>query len=252
MLKETQKQGYKILELNNGKANPIGNGMVTAIREKLREVEKDDAVKAIIWTGNTDGFFSVGLDLKELYFNNEEQMAVFLENWEAMVHEMAAFPKPMIAAINGFSPAGGCVLAVTCDYRIMANNPKFVIGLNEIGVGITVPEYIFQLYAFWVGKRKAYQNLLVAKLMQPQEAFDCHLLDEIVEMNEVLPRAEKYVQKLLRSPLPVVVNSKMAMRAELLHRLKIAPKIEMQEKIDAWFHPDARGVMKMVVESLMK
>lgn len=252
MLKKLQKQGYKIIQLNNGKANPIGLEMVLAIRKELQETERDDSIKAIIWIGNTDGFFSVGLNLKELFLNNKKQMAVFLENWEAMVHELAAFPKPMVAAINGWSPAGGCVLAVTCDYRIMANDPKFLIGLNELAVGITIPEYIFQLYAFWVGKRKAYQNLMVAKLMSPQEAFDCHLVDEIVEMSEVLPRAEYYLQKLLRTPYQVVIDSKKAMRQELLERLEAAPKIAMEDKLMAWFAPNARSLMELVVKSLMK
>ena len=252
MLNTIQKEGYQTVELNRGKGNPINNEMITAIRAKLKEVAADDATRAIIWRGNTDGFFSVGLDLKELYYFDELQMTDFWRNWEAMVFELAAFPKPMVVAVNGYSPAGGCVLAVTCDYRMMAASDKFVIGLNEIGVGITIPDYIFELYSFWVGSRKAYQNLLTAKLMTVKEAHDCRLIDEVHEMADLLPSTEKYVQGLLRLPYKVVLDSKRVMRRSLLERINNAPKVSVQAKLEAWFHPDARAMMKSVVEKLMK
>ncbi len=250
MLNTIQKEGYQIVELNRGKGNPINNDMVSAIRAKLKEVAMDDTTRAIIWRGNTDGFFSVGLDLKELYYFDELQMADFWRNWEAMVFELAAFPKPMVAAVNGYSPAGGCVLAITCDYRMMAASDKFVIGLNEIGVGITIPDYIFELYAFWIGSRKAYQNLMTAKLMTVAEAYDCHLVDEVHEMADLLLSAEKYVQGLLRLPYKVVLDSKKVMRRSLLERINNAPKASVQAKLEAWFHPDARAMMGAVVKKL--
>lgn len=252
MLNTIQKDDYQIIQLNRGKANPINNEMVKTIREKLEEVAADDTTRAIIWTGNTDGFFSVGLDLKELFFYDKEQIIDFWVNWEAMVMELIAFPKPVVAAINGYSPAGGCVLAITCDYRMMAASKKFLIGLNEIGVGITIPDYIFQMYAFWIGKRKAYQNLLTAKLMHVQEAHKIGLVDEIHEMEDLLSNAEKYVQRLLKSPNKVVLDSKAVMRRELLESLRNAPKSSLKLKLEAWFHPDARRLMQSVVEGLMK
>ena len=120
LIKIDKRNQYEILILNRGKANPIDNDMVTEIRAQLKRVAKDPSVRGIIWTGNTPGYFTVGLDLKELYYYDEAQIQVFWENWDSMVMEMIKFPKPMIAAINGYSPAGGCVLALSCYYRMMA------------------------------------------------------------------------------------------------------------------------------------
>ncbi|MGB1243755.1 MAG: hypothetical protein ACPG49_14615, partial [Chitinophagales bacterium] len=75
---------------------------------------------------------------------------------------------------------------------------------------------------------------------------------EVHEMADLLPKAEKYVQGLLKSPNKVVLDSKKAMRRRLLERLNNAPKESVQSKLEAWFHPDARGLMKSVVEKLMK
>lgn len=252
MIKSIKRGNYQILELNRGKANPINTEMVLTIRQMLKDLEQDDATRAIIWKGNTDGYFSVGLDLKELYQHNEEEIIHFWENWDAMVYELAAFSKPMIACVNGYSPAGGCVIAVTCDYRLMAKSDKFVIGLNEIGVGITIPEYIFQLYSFWLGKRKAYQNLMTARLMKAEEAQECGLIDEVHDMENLLPAAEKRVQQLLLAPQKVLVDSKRVMRRELLETLRTIPKAKVEEKLQAWFHPEARALMGMVVKRLSK
>lgn len=247
-----ERQNYEILQLNRGKSNPINHEMVKEIRAYLKRVEQNEKVRGVILTGNTPGYFSVGLDLKELYYLDETGISAFWEDWEAMVYEMAKFPKPFIAAINGYSPAGGCVFATTCDYRIMAKGEKFVIGLNEVAVGIVVPEYIFQLYAFWLGKRQAYHNLLRGKLLTVDQALAQHLVDEVCEMEEILPKAEKEMQRLLRSPDNLLIKTKASMRAELWERLDAAPPASVEEKLKAWFDPQSRGLMKMIVGQLEK
>jgi 3,2-trans-enoyl-CoA isomerase len=252
MIKIEKRDQYEILVLNRGKGNPINNEMVTAIRENLARIKNDPETRGIIWIGNTPGYFSVGLDLKELYYYDETQIQVFWDNWDAMVMELIKFPKPMIAAINGYSPAGGCVLAVTCDYRMMSEGEKFVIGLNEAAVGIVVPEYIYQIYAFWIGSRQAYHNLLRGRLLSVQEAHDCKLVDEVHPMETLLPAAEKEMQRILRVPDNILINSKRHMRAAMVDRLEQVPKPDPKVKLAAWFDPKSRAMMKMIVDQLSK
>jgi len=249
-LSTLKKDNYEILQLKRGKSNPINHEMVKEIRAYLASTAKDSSVRGVILTGNTPGFFSVGLDLKELYYFNEEQISAFLIDWEAMVYELAKFPKPIIAAINGYSPAGGCVLAVTCDYRMMAKGEKFMIGLNEVAVGIVVPEYIFQLYAFWIGKRQAYHNLLRGRLLSVEQAKEQDLIDEVHELEDLLPAAEKEMKRLLRSPDNLLIQTKASMRAELWDRLDAIPSVDIAAKLKAWFDPGSRAVMKMLVDRL--
>ncbi|MEM6805937.1 MAG: enoyl-CoA hydratase/isomerase family protein, partial [Bacteroidota bacterium] len=79
--------------------------MVKEIRAYLQEKKEDSRCRGVILHGNTDGYFSVGLDLKALYYYDREEIVEFWEDWDKMVYELATFPKPMIAAINGYSPA---------------------------------------------------------------------------------------------------------------------------------------------------
>ena len=252
MINSINKGDYEILQLNRGKANPINNSLVTSIRENLSRIKDDASIRGIILTGKTPGFFCVGLDLKELFYYDEIKICEFWENWESLVSELVKFPKPAICAINGHSPAGGCVLAITCDYRIMADSGKFMIGLNETSVGIVVPEYIFQLYQFWVGKRLAYINLMEGKLLSVNEAIAIHLIDEICEMEELLPKAENYLKQLLRKPDNVLYTSKLNLRAELIDHFENRPKYNMQTRLKSWFDPKSRAVMKELVQSLTK
>jgi len=248
----TQKEDYQILKLNRGKANPINTELTDAIRNELTKIENDPNIRGAIITGNSPGYFSVGLDLKELFYYDENQITEFWDCWNSMVLELVKFPKPLISAINGYSPAGGCVIAVTCDYRIMADDEKYVIGLNETAVGIVVPEYIFLLYQYWIGKNHAYQNLMDGKLLNPKEALECNLVNEICPVEAVLNRAESKMQSWLSKPDNILKNSKLNMRAQLIRELESAPEIPQEIKLKSWFDPKSRAVMKALVDSLSK
>lgn len=247
-----KKSNYCIIELSRGKANPINTDLVVEMRETLQDILNDDEIRGVIWTGNTNGYFSVGLDLKELFYYDETQISNFWKEWEEMLIELTSFPKPMISAINGYSPAGGCVLAITCDFRIMADDQKLMIGLNELAVGISVPENIFLLYKFWLGERGAYQALMKARLFSPQEALAAGLVDDIKPMTEVLACAEAHLSQMLMASDTMLSNSKLSLRRSLIDGIKNVPTIPEELKLKSWFDPSSRAIMEMVVRRLEK
>src|SRR5690606_3866930 len=142
----TIQDSLAIIALDRGKSNAINEVMLDELKKMVISIEQDPHIFGIILTGK-HGFFSAGLDLIELYEYREEQMKVFWAKFLDLVKTLTSFKKPIISAISGHSPAGGCVLAICCDYRIMAEG-EFIIGLNEVPVGIMVPDSIFELYAF--------------------------------------------------------------------------------------------------------
>src|SRR5207237_3035279 len=117
--------GLAIIALDRGRSNPINHQMVKELTACIKNLDGDDSVGGLIITGK-DGFFSSGVDLIEAYDYNEVQISEFWFDFLAMQNTLAAFKKPMVAAVSGHSPAGGCVLAICCDYRIMAEG-KFII-----------------------------------------------------------------------------------------------------------------------------
>ncbi|MEM6298249.1 MAG: enoyl-CoA hydratase/isomerase family protein [Bacteroidota bacterium] len=247
--------GYFVIQLSRGRANPMNADLVRELRQAIGQAQANADCKGLVLAGQ-EGFFSVGLDVIELYGYDKATILAFWQNFLQLLEDMLAFPKPLVAAITGHSPAGGCVLAIGCDYRVMAEGDKFQIGLNEIPVGIMLPEAIFEVYRFWIGDRKAYQFLMEGKLLSPTEAHEVGLVDEVVALPDVLATAEKQVQKYLKFEANTWRKSKMNLRRDLLHRLSNSEEADreaqIQQALDHWWSPEARAVLGGLVKHLQK
>ncbi len=217
-IKITKKENYAILKLNRGRGNAINMAMMQEIIDALNNFKDDNEVRGVILSGN-EGIFSVGLDVKELLlFPDKEGTNEFFNLFGKLVVKMASFPKIMIAAINGHSPAGGCVLTICCDYRVMGDG-DFTIGLNEVPVGIMINPLIFGLYAFWIGKRQAYHNFLNGKLCTPEEAKRYGLVDEVTSSDQVQELAEQQLKKWLAHDHDTIVGVKNNIRMTYLNEI---------------------------------
>ncbi len=244
-----KKENYITLQLNRGRANPINAEMVKEIRETLKRIEKEEEIKGIILTGQ-EGFFSAGLDVLELFHYNQIEMKQFWTDFTDMIVDLIQFPKPIIAAISGHSPAGGCILAICADYRIMIKSERYRIGLNEIPVGIVVPQAILEIYGFWLGKGKAYQALMEGKLFTTQEAYESNLLDVLVEDgNELMEKAEKQMKFYLSFPEKVWQQTKKNLRNELIKK-SVVSESEKEDTLAEWWNPKSRAALEKLVNRL--
>ncbi len=249
-IKVTIKDKIAILGLDRGKSNAINAEMLAELHRMIRDIENDDNIGGVILTGK-EGFFSAGLDLIELYDYDEAKIKVFWNDFLNMVTAFASFKKPMVAAISGHSPAGGCVLAICCDYRIMAEG-KFIIGLNEVPVGIIVPNSIFNLYAFWLGNAKAYQYLLEGKLLNTGEALNAGLIDEIVSPDRILSAAEQKIKKYMQLDWTTWQQSKLNMRKELLSKVSADQSEILEIMLKQWWSPGTRSILHTIIQNLQK
>lgn len=247
---QTENKGdYTVITLNRGKASPLSHDMVNEFRGLLKELTADNNVKGIILTGQ-EHFFSVGVDVKEMYEKDREGVTAFWRDFSSLIAELFAFPKPFITAITGHSPAGGTVMAICSDYRVMAQG-KYQIGLNEMAVGITLPQMIFEIYAFWIGKGKAYQYLLEAKMMLPDQALQVGLVDEVCDGSEVLVRAEAKMKQYLSYSQASWLHSKRNMRKEQLDKNeKIVFERDYVDTMEDWWLPENREALSRVVAML--
>jgi len=221
-----QKEDYTIVQLDRGKVNAINRDMVNEIRETFKKLAADDTVKGVIIAGKPH-YFSAGLDVIELYGYDEAQMTDFLVAFGSMHIELARFEKPLVAAISGHSPAGGLVIAITCDYRVMAAGEKYTIGLNEAA------EYILE-----------------GKLLNPAEALQCGLVQEVVPLEEVLGRAEEKMKHYLRADEAIFKTTKAKTRHHWLSNLENNASEDLKLAMSTWWRPDIRMRMKMMVDYL--
>jgi enoyl-CoA hydratase/carnithine racemase len=246
----TYKDKYAIAHLNRGKANPMNRQMIHELTELSHIVANNHEVKGLIISGK-EHYFSAGLDLVELYQYNEQEMESFWVDFSQMTFALASFAKPLICAISGHSPAGGCILSLCGDYRLMASG-NYKIGLNEVPVGIIVPTHIFALYAYWIGSRNAYQNLMEGRLLTPEEALEMKLVDEIVPMTDLLSRAELKMSQYLSFDPITWQTTKLNLRRNLLKELNLVSVDAFKDTFRHWWSPEVRNILQTILNSLKK
>lgn len=237
-----------LIGLDRGRSNAINFEMLQELKSLLENIEQDDTIAGIIIHGK-ERFFSSGLDLIELYDYDEKQIREFWNLFLQVAATLVSFKKPSVAAISGHSPAGGCVIALCCDYRIM-NEGDFIIGLNEVPVGLIVPTSIFSLYKFWLGERKAYQYLMEGKLLNPEEALQQGLVDQVVKPEKLRSEAEKRLLTYIQFDANAWQQTKLNIRRQLIAEFNQADNAMLDGFVKQWWDPSTRSILKTIITNL--
>lgn len=247
-LKITVQDNVAIIALDRGKSNAMNEQMLDELKKMIVSIEQDSNIFGVILTGK-HGFFTAGLDLIELYGYDEAQMKNFWTKFLDFIKILSSFKKPLITAISGHSPAGGCVLAICSDYRVMAEG-DYIIGLNEVPVGIIVPDSIFELYAFWIGKATAYRNLLEGKLMNPEEAKAIGLIDATSPIDSLMTLALKQMKVYLALEQTTWQQSKLNLRKVLIEKMNEDQTETLEKLLKQWWSPSTRSILKTIIDNL--
>ncbi len=246
-IKTEKKNNYTIVEIDRGKVNAINHEMVSEIRSTFKKIETDSSIQGVILTGKPH-YFSAGLDLIELYQYDHAQSEAFFEAFGLMHIELVKFTKPFICAISGHSPAGGTVIAVTADYRIMATGDRYTIGLNEVAVNVQISQNLITAYNFWLGTKQAYQNIMAGKLLSVDEARQQGLVDETCDLENLIARAEKMMQQYLNADQNILANTKQKLRKEWIESLHLSSELDMKQTLAVWWNPRVRAMMKAYIQ----
>lgn len=247
-IKTTLEDHVLHILLDRGKSNAIHLEVVQELLAILVEAKNNPAIEGIILSGKAH-FFSSGLDLITLYDYDQGQMETFWRYFMELIKELTAFPNPSVAAITGHSPAGGCVLAICCDYRVMAEG-EYIVGLNEVPVGIIVPASIFSLYSFWLGEAVAYRSLLAGKLFKPAEALAIGLVDEVVPFNRIQNTALRQVKSVTQFEKNAWQATKLNLRKELIAALSENHDEVITQVLAQWWRPSTRAIMQTIIDNL--
>ena len=242
------QENIAYLQLNRGKSNAMHQEAIQELAEEFLTLESDPNIHAVILMGK-EGFFSSGLDLITLFEYDQAQIKTFWENFIGFVHQLVRFPKPLICAITGHSPAGGCVLALCADYRIMAQG-DYIIGLNEVPVGIVVPSSIAQLYGFWIGMGNASRFLLEGKLLKPEEAESVGLVDQVVSFDKIQTAATRKAKAYMQFDQNAWQSSKLNIRSNLLDAIAQTKGPVIEQVLQQWWAPSTRAILRTIIESL--
>ncbi len=237
------------LRLARPPVNALDPTLIATLRDEVKAAGK--VARAVVLSGRA-GMFTAGLDVPALLELDRPTMGAVWEDFIDLMRTIATSDVPVVAAITGHSPAGGAVLAVFCDYRIMADG-KFTIGLNEVAVGLPVPPVVVDAFARLVGPGRAERLLSIAALLPPQEALEVGLVDEVLAVDEVVPRALEEARRLAAFPPVAQRETRHYARHGLLQRFDELLADKLPERMaDVWFSEETQASMRALVAKLAK
>lgn len=232
-------------------ARPPVNALDPAFVHQLREAVEaapGQGAHALVLSG-APGLFSAGLDVPALLQLDRDTFRIFWNDFFGLCAALARSPIPVAAAITGHSPAGGAVLAIMCDYRVMARGP-FKIGLNEVQVGLSVPDCIQAALRRLIGAYRAERLLVAGSMIEADRALAVGFVDELIEVDLVVSRAHAWLGELLKLPQQAMRETRRLARADLAAVFAEPEKLPVEDFLDGWFAPEAQNVLKALVARL--
>lgn len=239
--------GLSYVTLARERGNAIDESLLDGLTEAIQRAEEDRAVEGVL-LGAEGKLFSPGLDLVALVGLDRAAMRRFMSRFAAAVLQLYTFPKPMVAALSGHALAGGMILALTADWRILREDA--LVGLNELKVGVPLPFGVTMiLREAGLGPRleevalfgRNYRGAegVAAGLVHEVHAgdgFEAFCVDRLREMTSKDARAFSVTKRYLRS--------------RTVERIRAYDAQFLDEFLDGWFSPGTRARVESIVSEL--
>jgi enoyl-CoA hydratase/carnithine racemase len=225
-------------------SGPGKNSLSTALMQRVLSEVRRAKDAPLFLTGDGDAF-SAGLNLKEVSSLDVSGMTTFLTALEDLVKALYEHPAPVVAFVNGHAIAGGCVLALCCDVRVMtAQREEARIGLNEVALGLRFPPVTFAMVKARLTAPSLERVLLEGGLYRAPEARHLGLVDVIGEEGE----ARAILATMASHPADIYAATKSLLRP----RLEVADAERAKFRNDTipyWASPERRAALLSVLEN---
>lgn len=203
------KNGVAVLHMDDGKANALGHDMIAALSEALDRAEAE--ANAVVLMGR-EKRFCAGFDLSVMS-SGPEAVGKLVSSGAHLMTRMYTYKLPIIAACTGHALAAGGLLLLASDYRV-GTKGEFKIGLNEVSIGMTTPQFLIDFARDRVPTRLLAQAVVHAQLFSPDEATEAGFLDEAVAGDALEATALGVAERLGALPQPAFGNSKKKVNAD--------------------------------------
>lgn len=248
MIERQDQDGVRILRLAHGKVSAVDIELGEALIAELTSAA-DAAVRAVVVTG-TGSSFSAGVDLFRLIKDGPAYGERFLPVLDTMLRTALTFPKPLIAAVNGHAIAGGCILAATCDRRIMAEGNGRV-GVPELVVGVPFPALPLQIMAARVPDAAFRDLVFSGRTVLVDEAMALGLIDEKCAAETLLDRAVAVANQLATIPAGAFALTKEAFSTLILDRTACLSDVNARV-IHAWMQPHTYDTIRAYLKRTVR
>eukprot|EP00128_Syssomonas_multiformis_P007125 Colp12_sorted_trinity150504_noHs@7428 len=234
---------------NRKPVNSLSLELLSEMSDVITHLEKDKTVKGLILASNVPKIFSAGLDITEMYQPKDERIRAFWRSLQEAWLKLYNTRLATIAAIEGHSPAGGCMMAMSCDYRVMAEGP-FAIGLNETQLGIVAPFWFRDVMVNTVGHRQAEKLLGLGLMVPSKDALSIGLVDQVVPMEQVMPTAQAEMAKWLKIPEAARSITKKALRKATVDKLLAQREGDVEDFVKFATAPQVQASLGAYLQAL--
>jgi len=228
----SRNDGIAEVRLARGKVNALNQHFVEEMAGCFHRLAADADVNAVILTG--DGpFFSFGFDIPEFLSYSRETFIEFVDRFTGLYTYLFTYPKPVIAALNGHAIAGGCMLALACDYRIMVSG-KAKISLNEITFGSSVFAGSVAMLKFLVGGKNAQAILYDGTMYSAEAASHLGIIEQVSSADKLMEDARQVAGRLAANP-GVFLSIKSLLRSPVAEDMTKKERESVQEFVNIWY-----------------
>lgn len=246
MIERELDDGILTLRLAHGKASALDVELLEALGREIQELQ---GARAVIVTG-TGSIFSAGVDLFRIVEGGQAYVDRFVPLLSDFVRAMFALPVPVVAAVNGHAIAGGGVMTLAADYRVMAEG-NGRIGVPELLVGVPFPAAALEVVRFAVPPSHVQALIYTGRTLLPAEAHAAGLVDEVVAADALQARAREVAAQLAALSPDVFRMTKQHVRAETLARMDAAAAYD-RAALALWGAPETHARIRDYVQRTMR
>ncbi|XP_046968764.1 enoyl-CoA delta isomerase 1, mitochondrial-like [Vanessa cardui] len=243
--------GVSIMTMQRPPVNSLNLDLLRELSKSLDEVAKNKS-RGLILTSSSPTVFSAGLDIMEMYKPDFKRAEEFWTTLQDVWFKLFGSNFVTAAAINGHAPAGGCLLAMSCEYRVMVQG-KFTIGLNETALGIVAPTWFMDTMCHTIPVREAEYALTTARMFTVDEALKVRLVDESAsDKADAINKCKSFIKKFERIPPLARSITKQKIRQAPLKNLQENRKADCEEFLAYLKNPKVQQSLDMYIQSLKK
>ena len=241
------EDGITELRIARPPINLIDVEVLLALRAALADAAQSGQ-RGIVLSG-MPGVFSSGVDIAALVDGDRAPVRAYWEQVFLLASDLACSRMPVFAAITGHCMAAGALLAVFCDYRIMAQG-HWQMGLNEVRVGVSLPECFQFAVRRVVGALNAERLLVFGRMLKPFQALDMRLVDELAAHDAVVDVTIARLRELLATPAHALVTTRAIARRDLREVFADVEALPVDDFVDAFLEPETQQVLRHVASRI--
>jgi enoyl-CoA hydratase/carnithine racemase len=239
MISIEHRDNVAFVKLERGVTNAIHLQLVDELDQALQGIKRDANVRSLVLSSANDKFFSIGFDIPTLFQLSMEDFLGFYRAFNRVCLELYTFPKPTVVAVTGHAIAGGCILALCCDYRFIAEGHR-LMGLNEIKLDVPVPYPADCILRDLVGVLAARDVMEGGEFYSPEDAFQMGMVDRVCPPEGVLSEAAEKAETLGALSQEAYALIKRNRVEQVENRIRARLEEKECHFVDRWYSEEAR------------